>query len=116
MVFLCYLEVSILIFDVLGFRWFFKLAWFRATFRVWGFLGLFLGFCKSVVILGLGFFELFLGFGEFKPIFRVWGILELIFGFGDFRAISRVWVSSGLFLGFGKFKVAFRVRVFLGCF
>jgi hypothetical protein len=37
-------------------RLFLKLARFRATFRVWGFLGLFLGFCKYGVILGLGFF------------------------------------------------------------
>jgi len=37
-------------------RFFFKLAWFRATFKVWGFWGLLLGICKFGVILGLGFF------------------------------------------------------------
>jgi hypothetical protein len=38
----------------------------------------------------------------------------LFLGLGDFRGIFKVWGSFGLFLGFGKVRAVFRVRVFLG--
>ncbi len=36
----------------------------------------------------------------------------LFLGLGDFRGLFKVWGSLGLFLGFGKVRAVFRVRVF----
>jgi len=44
----------------------------------------------------LGVFELFLWFGEFRAIFRVWGFLGLFLRFGEVGVVFRSMASFGI--------------------
>ncbi len=44
----------------------------------------------------MGFFELFLWFGESRAIFRVWGFLGLFLRFGEIGVVFRSMASFGI--------------------